>query len=147
MIIRDMGARWESALKMACINELLQALPSLPWDKPDEIVDGTAQQIASKYVDLHKKAVEYDITKCYEWKYLINVSVPMLCHLSKTLQHPFVLFWQGKKVAELLGIKPGPVLADILKTLIIWQLDHPNGTEAECTEMLKSYWQEKQANQ
>lgn len=37
MIIRDMGARWESTLKVACIDELLQKLPSIAWDKPDEI--------------------------------------------------------------------------------------------------------------
>ena len=54
------------------------------------------------------------------------------------------IFSQGKKVATVLGIKPGPGMSELMKQTMIWQLEHPDGTEDECKEMIKNYWQAQQ---
>ncbi|KAJ1675754.1 CCA tRNA nucleotidyltransferase, mitochondrial [Spiromyces aspiralis] len=38
----------------------------------------------------------------------------------------------GKVAAQLLGIKPGPVIRKILDDVIVWQLGNPTGTAEEC---------------
>ncbi|KAJ2788862.1 CCA tRNA nucleotidyltransferase, mitochondrial, partial [Coemansia helicoidea] len=42
----------------------------------------------------------------------------------------------GRDVARLLGIKAGPLVRPALDRVMEWQLDHPNGTRAECEEFI-----------
>ncbi|KAI9260619.1 hypothetical protein BDA99DRAFT_439619 [Phascolomyces articulosus] len=121
MLIREMGSLWQTALKLALVKELLEFHNDVEWDNPEKN-QVTESDICKKYLALIEKVESYGITNCYQWK-------PML---------------DGKKVASVLGIKPGPGMAVLLKQTMIWQLEHPDGTEDDCKEMIKNYWQARQ---
>ncbi|KAI9484763.1 hypothetical protein BDB00DRAFT_774307 [Zychaea mexicana] len=121
MIIREMGSLWEVALKLSLVKELLEAHSAVPWEKP-ELNQVTESDVCVKYQNLLEKAETYGITKCYQWKTMLD----------------------GKKVASVLGIRPGPGMAPLLQQTMIWQLEHPEGTEEECREMIKRHWEAQQ---
>ncbi|KAI7857958.1 hypothetical protein BDC45DRAFT_544010 [Circinella umbellata] len=121
MIIREMGNLWEIALKLSLVNELLQFHSDVQWDKP-ETIQVTESEICKKYHALYEKAENYGITHCHQWKTMLN----------------------GKKVATVLGIRPGPGMSELMNQIMIWQLEHPDGTEDECKEMIKNYWETRQ---
>ncbi|KAI8149370.1 hypothetical protein BJV82DRAFT_642052 [Fennellomyces sp. T-0311] len=118
MIIREMGSLWEVSLKLALAKELLEAHRDIPWETA-EMNTELESDICKKYNALIEKTEHYGITQCYQWKHILD----------------------GKKIASVLGIRPGPGIADLLRHTMIWQLEHPNGTAEECEEMIKNYWQ------
>ncbi|CEI91552.1 hypothetical protein G6F70_000029 [Rhizopus microsporus] len=119
MVIRELKETWKTAIKCAAIKELLDVYPNAPWTNPKEIQIDNG--VCQKYVDLIKRAEEYGITNCYEWKHLIN----------------------GKRVAEVVGVRPGPDITGLLEVQMKWQLDNPDGTIEECEKMLSEYWANK----
>ncbi|KAJ2715402.1 CCA tRNA nucleotidyltransferase, mitochondrial, partial [Coemansia spiralis] len=44
----------------------------------------------------------------------------------------------GRDVARILGIKAGPLVRPVLDRVMEWQLDHPQGTRAECEEFIRN---------
>ncbi|KAF7728008.1 CCA tRNA nucleotidyltransferase, mitochondrial [Apophysomyces ossiformis] len=120
MIIRDLGILWRSVTTLAMVNELLETRNDINWCEPDLLEVDEASDISRKYDALVKQAIEYQIDECYKWKYIVD----------------------GKRATQLLGIKPGPVVTQLLRQIMIWQLENPNGTEKECEDVIKAYWQQ-----
>jgi len=57
--------------------------------------------------------------------------------------HHFQPILNGKVACKLLNLKAGPIVGDILKEVISWQLRNPNGTKEECETWLKEEMKEK----
>ncbi|KAI9309230.1 hypothetical protein BJ944DRAFT_254161 [Cunninghamella echinulata] len=122
MIIRDIGALWKTSLKLALIDDLISL--DIDWEHPDQLDINfkDAEHIISKYSSLLHQAKSYGIEDSHTWKPIID----------------------GKKATQLLGLKPGPVVQELLKTTMIWQFENPQGSVDECATMLKNYWDNKQ---
>lgn len=118
MLIRDLGSLWKTAVKMAIVKDILDAAHITP----EEEVVVVGQVICDKYNRLFTMADQYGINDCYTWKHIVD----------------------GKRAAQIVGLKPGPVVTELLKIQMIWQLDHPQGTKEECEEAIKRYWEAKQ---
>ncbi|GAA5814357.1 hypothetical protein MFLAVUS_007851 [Mucor flavus] len=118
MLIRELGSLWQMAIKMSMVKELLDTF-QLDWTQP-QLVD-IEQSIILKYKALITSAEQYGITDCYTWKHMVD----------------------GKRAAQLVGQKPGPIVAPLLKFQMTWQLEHPQGTKEECEEVIKYYWANK----
>lgn len=116
MLIRDLGSLWKTAVKMAIVKDILDA-SSTP-----EQFEQVGQVMCDKYNRLFTMADQYGINDCYTWKHIVD----------------------GKRAAQIVGLKPGPVVTELLKIQMIWQLDHPQGTKEECEEAIKRYWDAKQ---
>lgn len=43
----------------------------------------------------------------------------------------------GKAISQFLGKKPGPWMAEVVSHVLVWQLDHPEGSREECLEYVK----------
>lgn len=122
MLIRELGALWTTAVKLTAVKEILDNLPDLTWSQPETIEPNTADDISEKYNKLIQLARDYNITDCYTWKNMID----------------------GKSAAQIVGIKPGPVVTELLRAQMVWQLENPKGTKEECTEAIKKYWESRQ---
>jgi tRNA nucleotidyltransferase (CCA-adding enzyme) len=121
MLIRDLGALWQTALKMAIVNELLSAYPHCKWSEPTNVDLHTGKDVCGKYNALIEAAYQYGITDCYTWKHIVD----------------------GKRAAQIVGVKPGPIVTELLKIQMTWQLEHPQGTKEECEQAIQTYWQNK----
>ncbi|KAI8644652.1 hypothetical protein BD408DRAFT_340262 [Parasitella parasitica] len=122
MLIRDLGALWQTAVKMAAAKELLDVYPNLSWSEDPSAIDAhTGQDICDKYYALIQAAKQYQITDCYSWKHIVD----------------------GKRAAQVVGIKPGPIVTELLKVQMSWQLENPNGTKEECEQAIRAYWENK----
>ncbi|KAI7868073.1 hypothetical protein BDF14DRAFT_1796064 [Spinellus fusiger] len=119
MIIRELGSLWTVAVKLSLISELLESHKDIAWSQPEPVSQSVGQTHCAKYSALIKKAHTFGIETCYTWKHQLD----------------------GKRVAALLGIRPGPQVASILNHQMVWQLEQPNGTEEECAEAIQKYWQ------
>lgn len=122
MAIRDLGALWQTSIKLAIVKEILDAFPNVRWLNPDSIDTHTGKDICEKYNNLVGLAKEYDIVECYSWKHIVD----------------------GKRAAQVVGVKPGPVVTPLLQVQMTWQLENPLGTKEECEIALKEYWDNKQ---
>ncbi|ORZ13052.1 hypothetical protein BCR42DRAFT_461689 [Absidia repens] len=132
MLIRDIGSRWQTCLKLALVHDLSQstrtttveataAAADIAWDQPETLTSlqlDTTKKTVNRYQRLLDQVVQYDIQDCHTWKPMID----------------------GKKTTQLLNVKPGPVVQQLLKVMMIWQLETPEGTVDECTAMMKQYW-------
>ncbi|CAO3588217.1 unnamed protein product [Absidia cylindrospora] len=122
MLIRDFGSLWQTCLKMALVYNLLSLQPSVAWDQP-EILDthlGPGKEVVRRYHQLLDQAITYSIQDAHLWKHMID----------------------GKKITQMLGLKPGPIVQQLLRVMMIWQLEHPEGTVEDCATMMKQYWAE-----
>lgn len=120
MIIRDLGALWETAIKCTLVKELLDTYSDKPWSNNREEIE-VDKEICGKYKNLIKKAEDYGIKDCYQWKHLVD----------------------GKRASQVIGLKPGPHVTELLKVQMIWQLENPNGTKEECESVIEKYWSNK----
>ncbi|CAO3647628.1 unnamed protein product [Cunninghamella blakesleeana] len=123
MIIKDIGALWKTSLKLALIYNLI-SINDINWEHPDKLDNNleSVQKTINKYSSLLYQAKIYGIEDCHTWKPIID----------------------GKKATQLLGLKPGPVVQELLKVTMIWQFENPQGSVDECATMLKAYWDNKQ---
>ncbi|KAJ8655637.1 hypothetical protein O0I10_008726 [Lichtheimia ornata] len=120
MLIRGSKELWTTTLKLALVVELLKANDTIDWRQPYNVTsDQSLEFICEKYNALISQTLQYGISDCYKWK-------PML---------------DGKKIAQILGIKPGPSMGDLLQQTMKWQLANPEGTQEECSAMIKAYWE------
>ncbi|CAO3624527.1 unnamed protein product [Mucor hiemalis] len=113
MLIRDLGSLWKTAVKMTIVKDIL--------DGSNEWTEQSGKEVCDKYNRLFVMADNYGINDCYTWKHIVD----------------------GKRAAQIVGLKPGPVVTELLKIQMIWQLDHPQGTKEECEEAIKFYWENK----
>lgn len=118
MLIRELGNLWKTAVKMAITKEILDTF-SLDWTQPQDPTIG--KEIIEKYNNLMNAAINYGIEECYNWKHIVD----------------------GKRAAQLIGQKPGPIVTELLKIQMIWQLDHPQGKKEECEQAIQYYWANK----
>ncbi|OBZ90935.1 CCA tRNA nucleotidyltransferase, mitochondrial [Choanephora cucurbitarum] len=118
MLIRDLGVLWQTAIKMTAVKELLDTHPTMIENNKEE---HNIQLICQKYIALIQLAHTYGIENCYQWKHLVD----------------------GKRAAQVVGVKPGPVLTELLKIQMTWQLENPQGTKEECEKALEEYWKSK----
>jgi tRNA nucleotidyltransferase (CCA-adding enzyme) len=121
MLIRDLGALWQTAIKITIIKELLDTYPHCKWSEPDSVDPQTGKQVCDKYNALLEAAHQYGITDCYTWKHMVD----------------------GKRAAQIAGVRPGPVVTELLKIQMTWQLEHPQGTKEECEQAIQTYWLNK----
>lgn len=117
MVIRDLGNLWQTTIKLSIMQEILD-LGGVDMEEERQKIQ---QDIVDKYNTLFQKANEYGINECYTWKHIVD----------------------GKRAAQIIGQKPGPILNELLKVQMIWQLEHPQGTKEECEEAIQFYWQNK----
>lgn len=120
MIIRDLGSLWETAIKVTAIKELLDCFPDEPWSAINGKVQVTPE-ICEKYDKLIQKAYSFGIKDCYQWKHIVD----------------------GKRATQLVGLKPGPHVSELLKVQMTWQLENPEGTKEECEKAIEEYWSNK----
>ena len=118
MLIRDLGVLWQTAIKMTAVKELLDTHPTMIENNKEE---HNIQLICQKYIALIQLAHTYGIENCYQWKHLVD----------------------GKRAAQVVGVKPGPVLTELLKIQMTWQLENPQGTKEKCEKALEEYWKSK----
>ncbi|ORZ21492.1 hypothetical protein BCR42DRAFT_459357 [Absidia repens] len=125
MLIRDIGSLWQTCLKMALVHDLLSLQPSITWDRPEKLdtLLGPAEEVVRRYHQLLDHAIKYSIQDAHIWKPMID----------------------GKKITQLLDLKPGPVVQQLLRVMMIWQLEHPEGTVDDCATMMKQYWVQNSA--
>ena len=118
MLIRDLGHLWQTTIRMTIVKEMLDTY-ALDWTQTQEVTIG--KDILARYNALYQLAIEYNIEDCHAWKHIVD----------------------GKRAAQIVGMKPGPVVTELLKIQMIWQLDHPEGTKEECEQAIKLYWDTK----
>ncbi|KAI7907035.1 uncharacterized protein BX663DRAFT_494597 [Cokeromyces recurvatus] len=121
MLIRDLGALWQTAVKLAIVKECLDTYPEVAWTHLKEVHLETGKEICEKYNALIEQANQYGISECYTWKHIVD----------------------GKTAAHIVGVKPGPVVSELLTVQMKWQLEHPEGTKEECEQAIKAYWENK----
>ncbi|KAJ2909240.1 CCA tRNA nucleotidyltransferase, mitochondrial [Coemansia aciculifera] len=71
--------------------------------------------VSEKYKAYVERVLAEDLAEAYAMKHVVN----------------------GKTAANILGIKPGPALKDILDRVMEWQLCHPQGTRSECEVFIR----------
>lgn len=155
MIIRDIGVLWKTSLKLALIHDLIFK-NDINWEHPDELDVNleSVQDIIYKYSSLLHQAKLYGIEDSHTWKPIIDVNnnnndkqdlKNEYRSIKIRVEILIIYLLQGKKATQLLGLKPGPVVQELLRVTMIWQFENPQGTVDECATMLKSYWDNKQA--
>ncbi|KAF9116117.1 hypothetical protein BGX27_004700 [Mortierella sp. AM989] len=112
MVIRDVGflavvgKKWPCAFLLALGVDLIPKFELLRKG----VLDDEAKAQIAKYNTFLSKAESYQIEHCFSWKYLID----------------------GKELANLLDIKPGPKVTDFLQKVMYWQLMHGRSSKEEC---------------
>lgn len=112
--IREWGFRalmnkWFYVLILGCVNEFVT-------NTSVAVNSAEGMNIISKYERIIKRTQEMDLENCWDYRYLLD----------------------GKYLAGLFGMKPGPEVGAILQDVMEWQLMYPNGTVQECEEWLKT---------
>ncbi len=100
-------SKWRMSFLMAFILELS---PLLKSHNNLQQIDGF-EEIALRYCKIMDRIDELGLGECYNLQPLMN----------------------GKEVAQLLGIKPGPTIGKYLQRLIEWQLEDPELTKQGCS--------------
>jgi tRNA nucleotidyltransferase (CCA-adding enzyme) len=121
MVIRELGTLWQTAVKLTAVKELLDTYSDVA-DFTLNDKDAQVDAICEKYQHLVQTAENYGIQECYKWKHIVD----------------------GKRAAQILGIRPGPIVMELLKVQMTWQLEHPEGSKEECEEAIRSYWENRQ---
>ncbi|KAJ1921042.1 CCA tRNA nucleotidyltransferase, mitochondrial [Mycoemilia scoparia] len=70
-------------------------------------------------------------------KLLDRIETWNLCQVHK--EKPII---DGKAAVKLLGVKPGPAIRGILDSVMLWQLEHPEGSVDQCKEYLKELYEQ-----
>ncbi|KAI8073975.1 hypothetical protein BC940DRAFT_231652 [Gongronella butleri] len=119
MLVRDIGALWPSAITLALVHKILTSQQE--WQGQNDPNDEIRAHIHN-YTALHQQIIDYGFQHAHEWR-------PM---------------FDGKQATQMLGLRPGPVVQELIRAMMLWQFDHPNGTADECATMLKAFWAERQ---
>ncbi|ORY05438.1 poly A polymerase C-terminal region-like protein [Basidiobolus meristosporus CBS 931.73] len=110
MLVRTLGPKWRATFVLALTRELLPYHSNIcSGSIADEITP-----ILAKYQAALKLISELQLEECYQWKYLVD----------------------GKEVAKILQLRPGPQVKMLLEHVMIWQLDHPTATKEACLKFV-----------
>ncbi|ORX62529.1 poly A polymerase C-terminal region-like protein [Hesseltinella vesiculosa] len=120
MIIRDIGPLWSTSLHLALLHTILTSQPDWHGQAP---APAPILECIHDYQALYTQVYDYAIQDAHAWRPLMD----------------------GKKATQLLGVKPGPIVQELMHVMMYWQLEHPDSTVEDCAEMLKTYWVDKQS--
>ncbi|KAJ1981118.1 CCA tRNA nucleotidyltransferase, mitochondrial [Dimargaris verticillata] len=114
--IRSVGDLWLPVTVFALGVDLVPL--ALPSALPPSSLQANTQlhQRFAAYQRLIQFAQDHGLSRCYTWKTLLS----------------------GKEVAALLGIRPGPVMGEILDVVMAWQFNHPMASVADCRAFVTS---------
>ncbi|KAJ1723003.1 CCA tRNA nucleotidyltransferase, mitochondrial [Coemansia erecta] len=105
--IRRAARLWPLAVVFAAAVDML----------PVEGVSGApmAEAVVEKYVGYVGCVGERGLERAFEIKHLVD----------------------GRRAADILGVRPGPVIRQVLDRVLVWQLDHPEGTREQCEAFVR----------
>ncbi|KAJ3304667.1 CCA tRNA nucleotidyltransferase, mitochondrial [Kappamyces sp. JEL0829] len=114
LLVRDIGARplgkqWDLAVLLALVVELYDC-------ELESIVGGAGQPIIDRYSGLVKHIFANSLQTAHDLKPILD----------------------GKSVAKVLNVKPGPHLGVILQELIEWQMEQVQPSEEQAIKHLQS---------
>ncbi|KAJ3190086.1 CCA tRNA nucleotidyltransferase, mitochondrial [Gaertneriomyces sp. JEL0708] len=125
MFVRSLGARplfnkWKLAMLYSLVLNVARAMP------PDMVERSSAaiptifdsapyNDLANQYVQLIDRIQQLDLQSAHDFRPALN----------------------GKEIAQILGIKPGPSIGEYLNSLVRFQLGRPCAGRAECVEYVK----------
>ncbi|KAJ1844621.1 CCA tRNA nucleotidyltransferase, mitochondrial, partial [Coemansia sp. RSA 2703] len=72
-------------------------------------------KVVAKYVAYAEHVESRGLVQAYEVKHLVD----------------------GKRAASILGVRPGPVIKRVLEQVMVWQLDHPEGSREQCEAFVR----------
>ncbi|KAF9918358.1 hypothetical protein BX616_009151 [Lobosporangium transversale] len=119
MVIRDIGfvsvigKKWPCAFLLSLSIDLLPKYEALR----SGILDKEAKATIMRYNTFLSKAESYQLDHSFAWKYLVD----------------------GKEIAGLLNVKPGPKITEFLRKVMCWQLMHPQATKEECQIWIREH--------
>jgi len=85
-----------------------------------EYTDEMKEKVLHKYTQLAKNIEEFELDQCWDWKSIVD----------------------GKHALNILHIKPGPRVREIMTSIKHWQFLNPHGTQEECETWLKKTYGE-----
>ncbi|ORX44647.1 poly A polymerase C-terminal region-like protein [Piromyces finnis] len=100
--------KWPLSLILSFVDEICNLKKDI--DNEEEMV-----KIHKKYVSFYEAIKKYNLEDIHHFQPIIN----------------------GKVACKLLDLKAGPIIGEILKAVISWQLRNPEGTREECEIWLK----------
>lgn len=121
LFVKGFGHHAALNIVFSCINDILHTI-NLP------LVNETPTPIAS---DLPADPVVGTIVANYE-QLLVAINKQNLQSVNSL--KPII---DGKEISKSLNRKPGPWMSKVTPLVLIWQLDHPQGTKEECLEHIK----------
>ncbi|RKP34155.1 hypothetical protein BJ085DRAFT_20529 [Dimargaris cristalligena] len=109
--VRDVGPLWPAAT-LFTLCKSLKDVERKP--QSDEVTQSDLPEAPQLQIQPYSQFFDYlrnnQLDSCHLWKHRL----------------------QGSQAASILGIKPGPIIGQILSHIMDWQILHPKGTEAEC---------------
>ncbi|KAJ3300389.1 hypothetical protein HK104_001353 [Borealophlyctis nickersoniae] len=82
---------------------------------PMKVSEPACASIVAKYERLVKAILDQNLQRAFEFKPLLD----------------------GKLICKILNMKAGPQIGKYLEAVMLWQLEHPNGTAAECESYVR----------
>ncbi|KAJ2780281.1 CCA tRNA nucleotidyltransferase, mitochondrial [Coemansia interrupta] len=71
--------------------------------------------VVERYAGYVERVAEVGVERAFEVKHLVD----------------------GRRAAQILGVRPGPVIRRVLERVMVWQLDNPQGTREQCEEFVR----------
>ncbi|KAL2915516.1 CCA tRNA nucleotidyltransferase, mitochondrial [Polyrhizophydium stewartii] len=111
---RPLGAKWDLAVLMALAEDLadLAAQEADPFAM--RLDSDAATSVIAIYAKLLADIAAHGLQNAYQLKHIVD----------------------GKDLASLLSLRPGPQIGRYLQIVMEWQLTHPTGTRAQCVEYM-----------
>jgi tRNA nucleotidyltransferase (CCA-adding enzyme) len=113
---------WEQSLVWAIVERVLPTWAG-EWTPEHET-------IFTQFMAFKDHIVELGLPEAIKQPPLLDVSA----------SHPTKLTAQGRKLQQLLSIRPGPLLAVLAREINSWQLDHPGATADDCEAWVLEMW-------
>lgn len=126
LYLRQFGNHVNLNLLVNCFNEIMNKVP--------EISD---QEVPNPGDETKSTNELNEIIKAVLEKYsTIKSSIKELELESVNTLKPII---DGKTISKTLNKKPGPWMSKVTQDVLVWQLDHPKGSQDECLEYLSKF--------
>jgi tRNA nucleotidyltransferase (CCA-adding enzyme) len=112
---RPLGRHWDLCVLMAMVFELSQLGKS-------NFADSDASGIINRYTHFMNRVIKYNLRDVHELKPVLD----------------------GKRIANVLGIKPGPQMGHLIQQLMEWQVGMGNVSEEEAIHWVKRHFTDLQ---
>ncbi|CAG8544140.1 7254_t:CDS:10, partial [Acaulospora colombiana] len=109
------GPHWINSFIITMAYELLPEFENIKTESLYKV-----RQIIRKYNDLVDRIFDLGLQECFKDKHILN----------------------GSQIMELLNIKGGEHMKEIMDFVIEWQLENPGGSVEQCQEFIKSRYDE-----